>query len=181
MAVIFHMTYSKKLGLPNFSSHSCWVSLEVEIAVVSQVTGEAKRLYALMQDAVDREIQEVGYLPDATVYGMNNSGPTNGNGHHVNGNGNGHYANGAPNRGAQEGTPITDKQLDLIGKVVRENNLDKQDVEQMAVDMFGAGVRALNRMQASNLIDELFEQHGRKNGAVNASRSRYQPRERSRA
>ena len=72
MAIVLTMNYSKKLGLPNFSSHSCSVSLQVEIADVSQVTGEAKRLYALMQDSVDREIQEVGYLPDATVYGMNN-------------------------------------------------------------------------------------------------------------
>ena len=181
MAVIFHMTYSKKLGLPNFSSHSCSVSLEVEIADVSQITGEAKRLYALMQDSVDREIQEVGFLPDATVYGMINGGsqPTNGSGHHANGT-NGQRSNGTF-RPAQEGTPITDKQLDLIGKVVRENNLDKSDIEQMAINMFGAGVRSLNRMQASNLIDELFEQHGRKNGAVNGNRSRYQPRERSRA
>jgi len=174
MAVIFHMTYSKKLGLPNFSSHSCSVSLEVEIADVSQITGEAKRLYALMQDSVDREIQEVGFLPDATVYGMINGGsqPTNGT--------NGQRSNGTF-RPAQEGTPITDKQLDLIGKVVRENNLDKSDIEQMAINMFGAGVRSLNRMQASNLIDELFEQHGKNSGAANGNRSRYQPRERTRA
>jgi hypothetical protein len=31
MAVILQMMYSKKLGLPNFSSHSCSVSLQVEI------------------------------------------------------------------------------------------------------------------------------------------------------
>lgn len=105
--------------------------------------------------------------------------------HHANSNGsknaNGYHVNGGNGQRAQEGTPITDKQLDLIGKVVRENNLDKADIEQMAVDMFGAGVRALNRMQASNLIDELFEQHGRKIGANNGNPSRYQPRERSRA
>ena len=31
MAVILQMTYMKKLGLPNYSSHSCAVSLTVEI------------------------------------------------------------------------------------------------------------------------------------------------------
>ena len=35
MAVILQMTYMKKLGLPNFSSHSCAVSLTVEIADAS--------------------------------------------------------------------------------------------------------------------------------------------------
>ena len=29
MAVILQMTYQKKLGLPNYSSHSCSVSLTV--------------------------------------------------------------------------------------------------------------------------------------------------------
>ena len=174
MAVIMQMTYSKKLGLPNFSSHQCSVSIQSEIADLTQVTGEAKRLYALIQDSVDREIQQVGWMPADPAYGLKNG--ENGNGHQTNGNGNGngHHANG-------NGTPITDKQLDLINKVVRENNLDKQDIEQMANDMFGAGVKTLNRMQASNLIDELFEQHGRKNGNGNGSRSRYQPRERSRS
>ena len=168
MAGILQMTYSKKLGLPNFSSHSCSVSIQTEIADLNQVTGEAKRLYALMQDSVDREIQQVGYLPDATTYGMlNGESQTNGNGHHANGNG----------RTSKEGTPITEKQLDLINKIVNENNLDKQEIEKMSVEMFGLGVRSLNRMQASNLIDELFEQHGKKNN----TRSRYQPRERSRA
>lgn len=46
MAVILTMNYSKKLGLPNFSSHSCSVSIQSEVADLSQVTGEVKRLYA---------------------------------------------------------------------------------------------------------------------------------------
>jgi len=186
MAVILHMTYSKKLGLPNFSSHSCSVSLQVEIADVGQVTGESKRLYALIQDAVDREIQEVGWMPADPAYGL--TGSSNGNGHqpHENGqNGNGNHSNGSSNgsRSSRKGVPITDKQLDLIGKVVSENNLDKNDVENMAVEMFGTGVRSLNRMQASNFIDALFEEHGRSkgNGHSNGNRGRYQQRERSRS
>ncbi len=72
-----------------------------------------------------------------------------------------------------EGTPITPKQLDLINKIVRENNVDKNEVENLSVNMFGAGVSKLNRMQASNLIDALFEQHGKNNG----HRGKYQQRE----
>jgi len=176
MAVLLQMTYSKKLGLPNFSSHSCAVSLQVEIGDVSQVTGEVKRLYALTQDAVDREIQQVGWMPSDPAYGL-----TNGTSHLVNGNANGYPVNGTNNRSAGEGTPITDKQLDLIHKVVRENDVDKADIEQMAIQMFGAGVRSLNRMQASNFIDELFNQYGKKPSASNGTWSGYQYRERSRA
>ena len=165
MAIILEAAYSKKLGLPNYSSHSYVVSIRTELNDISQVPEESSKLYKMLQEAVDKEIQEVGYMPDATQYGMNNGG-----GRHANGNGDARRSNG-------EGTPITPKQLDLISRVVRENNVDKQEVENLAVQMFGAGVKLLNRMQASNLIDELFDQYGRKNG----HKGKYQQREHARS
>jgi hypothetical protein len=56
------------------------------------------------------------------------------------------------------------KQLDLINRILRENNAKKIDVENLADQMFGGGVRTLNRMQASNLIDELFAKYPRRSG-----------------
>jgi hypothetical protein len=44
MAVILQMTYMKKLGLPNYSSHSCAVSLTVEIADASVAAQESTKL-----------------------------------------------------------------------------------------------------------------------------------------
>ena len=165
MAIILEAAYSKKLGLPNFSSHSYVVSIRTELTDISQVPEESSKLYKMLQDAVDKEIQEVGFMPDAMKYGMNGAAnqQTNGNGH----------------RQPAEGTPVTPKQLDLINKIVRENNVDKNEVENLAVQMFGAGVTKLNRMQASNLIDELFDQYGRKNG--NGHRGKYQQREHARS
>ena len=146
MAVLLQITYQKKLGLPNFSSHSCSVSVQVEVADLSHVAEENSRLYKLLQASVDEEIQKVGFMPDATSYGMN-GGHANGNGHQ-----------------AENEAGISEKQLDLINKIVRENNANKTEVENLAVQMFGGGVRTLNRMQASNLIDELFEKYPRRNG-----------------
>ena len=143
MAVLLQITYQKKLGLPNFSSHSCSVSVQVEVADLSQVAEENNRLYKLLQASVDDEIQKVGFMPDATSYGMN-----------------GHQQRQQP----QNDAGISEKQLDLINKIVRDNNANKTEVENMAVQMFGGGVRTLNRMQASNLIDELFEKYPRRNG-----------------
>ena len=40
--------------------------------------------------------------------------------------------------------------------------MKKQDVEDMAQQLFGAGVRDLDKMQASQLIEELLEKTGRK-------------------
>lgn len=179
MSVILTMNYSKKLGLPNFSSHQCSVSLQTEIADLTQVTGEVKRLYALTQDAVDREIQEVGFLPDATTYGMLAAS----------GNPNGSRPDSAPERGgssrdnANGAWNCSDKQRALIERIVRENHLDKHEVETQAQEMFGAGVRQLNRLQASGLIDELLERHGgQRRGGSNGYRGRFQrePREASR-
>jgi hypothetical protein len=150
MAVLLQMTYSKKLGLPNFSSHSCAVSLQVEIADTSQVSAEVKRLYALTQDSVDHEIQQVGWMPADPAYGL-----TNGTGHP-------RAVNGRQSPSESDAAPITEKQLDLIQKVVKDNHVSKQDVEQMALQMFGSGVLSLKRTQASKLIEDLLDLYGRR-------------------
>ena len=164
MAVKLIANYAKRLGLPGYSSHQFSVSVETELNNVDDITGESARLYATLQKAVDEQIQNTGFVPP-DGYGMNGG---NGNGRETNGNG----------HRQQEGTPITPKQLDLINKIVRENNVNKNEVENMSTQMFGAGVTKLNRMQASNLIDELFDQYGHKNG--NGHRGKYREREQAR-
>src|SRR5437660_574202 len=129
--------YSKKIGLPGYSSHSFAVSMETELNDVENVAGESERLYALLQQAVDQQIQTTGFVPP-DGFGMDNGQHSNAGQQHQNGGSAG----------------ITEKQLDLINRIVREHNLNKAEVEKMAVGLFGGGVRTLNRMQASNLIDE---------------------------
>ena len=161
MAVILQMTYMKKLGLPNYSSHSCSVSLTVEISDASQAAQESTKLYSLLQSAVDAEIQQVGYMPDAMTYGMKPS---------QNGNGNGNQP--APNRNG-EAWNCTDGQKGFIQRIVNENQLDKNDVEATAQQLFGLGVKELDKMQASQLIEELLEKHGGKSNG----RRRWSPRQ----
>ena len=179
MAVILQMTYMKKLGLPNFSSHSCAVSLTVEIADASVAAQESTKLYALLQTAVDGEIQHVGFMPDAATYGMNNgnrngngsANGTNGNGHsHSNGNGNGHHSASAPSFGDRWN--CTEGQKGFILRIINESRLEKQDVEDLAQQLFGTGVTNLDKMQASQLIEELLEKTGKKNGTTQRRWSR---------
>jgi hypothetical protein len=109
---------------------------------------------------VDNEIQQVGFMPDATTYGMNNgSGTRSANG---NGNGNGHHAAPAPSNGDRWN--CTDGQKGFILRIISESSLQKQDVEEMAQQLFGAGVTSLDKMQASQLIEELLEKTGKKSG-----------------
>jgi hypothetical protein len=139
--ITLEANYSKKIGLPGYSSHQFSVTLKSELADITQAQAESARLYAVLQSSVDHNIQQVGYLPNA-----------NGNG---NGHGNGHH------------TPVetdawkcSDKQRDLILKITDEHKLDKAGVEQLAQDRFGKGVKSLNKLEASGLIEELLEQTG---------------------
>jgi hypothetical protein len=147
MALKLTATYSKRSGLPGYSSHQFSVTVEAEISSIDDAAGESARLYQTLQDSVDREIQHTGFVPGAEYGGGAQSSPQNGSAHH---NGN----------GAWQCSP---KQKELLLKLIDENSLDKSDVEGLARDMFnGKGVKQLNKLEASGLIDRLFEQLGGK-------------------
>ena len=145
--IILEANYSKKIGLPGYSSHQFSVSLKSELADISQAEQESTRLYALLQQSVDSNIQQTGYLP-----GTNSTGHSNGNG-----NGNGH---GAAPKLETDKWACSDKQRDLILKITAEHKLDKTKVDELAQARFGKGVKQLNKLEASGLIEELFEQTG---------------------
>ena len=167
MALQLEANYSKKVGLPGYSSHQFSVSMRSELTDLTQVPAEVARLYRLLQDGVDTSIQQVGWLPEAksTNGNGNGNGHTNGNtpSHPRNGNG-----NGQPTNGNHEQWNCTPKQQDLIIKIVDDNRLDKAEVEKLAQDRFGKGVKLLNKLEASGFIEELFERNPRqRNGNGN--------------
>jgi hypothetical protein len=99
-----------------------------------------------LQSSVDEEIQKVGYLPQ--------SGNGNGRNH-----GNGQQSR--PQNGNQEAWNCSPKQRQYIIDLTNEHRLDKSKVEQLAQERFGKSVRALNKLEASGLIEELKEQVAR--------------------
>jgi len=166
--ITLECNYSKKLGLPGYSSHQFSITLRTEIADVNQVQAESARLYRLLQQGVDTSIKETGYLP-------NGNGNGNGRG---NGQGQG-SANPQNQTGDNNGTwGCSEKQKNLILKITDENKLDKNEVEALAQERFGKGVKALNKLEASGLIEELLEKTGQTKGN---GRSRYQSRFQQRA
>jgi hypothetical protein len=158
--ITLECNYSKKLGLPQYSSHQFSITLRTEIADVNQVQAESARLYKLLQEGVDTSIKDVGFLPASNG---------NGNAQRGNGNGTGNGQSQADN-GVWNCSP---KQQDLIQKIVTEHNLEKGKVEALAQDRFGKGVKALNKLEASGLIEELLEQTGQNKGRGRFS-SRFQ-------
>jgi len=79
MALILEANYSKKIGLPNYSSHQFAVTLRTELPDIAKVDAESTRLYRLLQDAVDREMKSVGFLPGTDTQPERASAPLNGN------------------------------------------------------------------------------------------------------
>ena len=135
MAVIIEMAYGKKLGLPEYSSHNFNVSLKVEVASLEDIHAEVERVYRILQTSVDQQIVNPGFVPG-------NERPA---------------ASNAPRSDAWR---CSDRQKELILKLVDEHKLDRNEVDQLAHDRFGHGVTQLNKLEASGLIEELFQRTG---------------------
>jgi hypothetical protein len=153
MALKLIANYSKRLGLPGYSSHQFSVSVETELSAAGDIAAESERLYQLLQSNVDEQILHTGFVPPGD-YGMDppeedlraetSSAP-------------------ATNVSQWQGGPswkCSEKQSELILNLVNVHQLDKASVEALAVECFGKGVRVLTKIEASGLIDELLDTHG---------------------
>jgi len=154
--ITLEANYSKKIGLPGYSSHQFSVTLKSELSDISQAEQESARLYDVLQQSVDSNIQQVGFLP--TNQSNHNNGTTQQT-TNLNGNGNINAVHREV-RPADDTWKCSEKQRSLILKITDENKLDKTKVDQLAIDRFGKGVKLLNKLEASGLIEELLEQAG---------------------
>lgn len=154
MAIKLIANYSKRLGLPGYSSHQFSVSVETELNAASDIAAESTRLYQLLQSNVDEQMLHTGFVPPGD-YGMDppeanptpdgSNAPAPGTVTHIHDNGR---------------WKCSDKQKDLILKLVDEHCLDKNEVDHLARQRFGKGVKQLSKLEASGLIDELLETYG---------------------
>ncbi len=168
MAIKLSANYSKKLGLPQYSSHSFSASVEVELSDITQVETEVQKLYQLLQQSVDQEIQHPGFVPAADersrINGSGHQRPSsNGRIYQLSGNG-GQNSNGHPQqqpRVAADGWNCTDGQKSFILRIVHDNNMQKQEAEDLSQQLFGLGVKQLNKLQASQLIEDLLVKAGK--------------------
>lgn len=156
MAIVIKGEYSKRLGLPGYSSHQYSISVETELSDPNDIPREASKMYSMLQNSVDHEIQQTGFVPGES-YGL----PEN-NSVHQNGNGSGH----SPKRANLNGNgkvrwSCSDKQKDYIKQIIAQNDLDPDSVEEIAFERFGVGLRQMNKLQASGLIDELLSITGK--------------------
>jgi hypothetical protein len=168
MAIKLSANYSKKLGLPQYSSHSFSASVEVELTDITQAEAEIQKLYQLLQHSVDQEIQNPGYIPEGN--GSNGSNghhnqPQNGRTYQISGNRR-PYPNGNNGQRPQakpqgEVWNCTAGQKGFIQRIVNENQMQMQDAEDLSQQFYGIGLRELDKMQASQVIEELLSKAGK--------------------
>ena len=134
--ITIECNYSKKLGLPQYSSHQFGITLRTELAELGALPAESARLYQLLQQSVDASIQQIGFLPQNN--GKELKGAANGNGNHP-----------------QEWS-CSPRQRELIHRIADEKSLDNPQLEALAQQRFAKSLRALNKVEASGLIDALL-------------------------
>ncbi len=178
MAIKLIANYSKRLGLPGYSSHQFEVSIETEISNTSELSVETERLYGSLQAAVDAQIQQVGFVPDE------------------------HYGTQATQRPVPEascsqttpassvrqtppvGAPETsvatvpawkcsEKQQSLILELAGKAGLDDTALNELSARRFNKSTAMLNRMEASGLIDELMNRSGSSSKRSESGRNNY--------
>jgi hypothetical protein len=152
MAIKLIANYSKRLGLPGFSSHQFSVSVETELVATDDIPGESERLYKVLQENVDEQILSTGFVPPAD-YGMEDAPRSPKERLQINGQAANNWQRGPAWK-------CSDKQRELILKIVDEHQLDKANIEALSNERFGKGVRFLNKVEASGLIDELLDSYG---------------------
>lgn len=149
MAIVLEANYSKKLGLPQYSSHQYSVTVRTEVSDLSQVEDASSQLYRQLQEAVDRDIQHPGFLPGNSEP---DHPPTP-------------FQRGGVGAGQQSpanrDSPwnCSDKQRGLIEKLMKEHKLTFAEVDELSHFRFKCGLKQLNKMSASGLIDELIDTH----------------------
>jgi hypothetical protein len=154
MPVIITACVSKKVGQANYGSAGFSLTVQSEVSNLDQVREESHRLYSLLNQSVNEELGAEQKEEKRAEW------PTI-----------------VRNTASSQEWKASDKQRDLILKVIAENGVDRSDVEALAFELFGtSSLPELNRLQASNLIDDMLNRWGKKPSRNTAPTGRFNGR-----
>ena len=143
MAILLEFSYGKKLGLPGYSSHNFGVSMKAEVNDPEAIPEEAERVYSILQESVDSQIVNPGFVPS----------------------GNGKAVQVQPNGNIAKTNPAdwscTIRQRALILSILERNDLDPEVAEDLADVLCGKPMSDLNKGQVSAVISEILDRWGR--------------------
>ena len=178
MAIKLIANYSKRLGLPGYSSHQFEVSIETEITHTSELAAETERLYGSLQSAVDAQIQQVGFVPDEHYGTQATQRPVPRASASLTTSES--SVRQTPPAGAPESSIATDPawqcaemQQALILELAGMGGLDDSALNELASRRFNKVVAMLDRMEASGLIAELMNRSGATSKRSASGRNNY--------
>ena len=148
MAIKLEANYAKKIGLPQYSSHQYSITVRTEVSDLSKIEAASAHLYQQLQQAVDLEIKNPGFLPGSDTPAELPPFQRGGGG-----------AANASQRAASPSAEwnCSEKQQGLIEKLMKEHHIPFAELDELANHRFRCGLKQLNKMSASGLIDELFD------------------------
>ena len=142
MAILLEFKYDKRLGLPGYSSHDFGVSMRTEVNNVEQIKEESERAYRLLQQSVDAQLSNSGFIPSENGKEQESKG-------------------NQTNETDPEKWNCTERQRGLILKILSQNDLPESAVEQVAQDLHGQPMATLGKMQVSTVISEVLDRWGK--------------------
>ena len=149
MAVLLDITYSKKLGLPNYSSHSLGIGLKAEVANLDEVRGEVEKAYSLLQQSVDSQIVHSGFVSNEDK-GENGTDQVQKTQVKVNG------GSTDPDK-----WNCTVRQRGLLMNILERNDLDPEAVDDLSQELHGRPMSDLGKAQVSEVIGQVLDRWGR--------------------
>ena len=155
MAVLITCSVGKTIGLPGYSSYRFDVSSKSEVAKLEDIPAEAERVYQTLMSSIDEEMSKnSGWLPESGNQPTQNTSFQRGGVSH---------SRGTQNQASPSAVwSCSDKQQSLIQKLMNEHNIPFAELDELAHNRFNCGLKQLNKMSASMLIDELFSTYSSK-------------------
>lgn len=155
MSVYLEYNYSKKIGLPSYSSHQFAVSVRSEVTNPEDIIPETQRVYSLLQSSVDSQIKNTGFLPDQKSNANSNGGNI------TQFPGNDRQGAVQDSHGASSWS-CSPKQRDLILKIIDENQLPAGTEDAIAVELHGKPMVGLTKLEASGVVSEFINRYRRR-------------------
>ena len=140
MAILLEFKYDKRLGLPGYSSHDFGVSMRTEVNNVDQIKEESERAYRLLQQSVDSQLSNPGFIPSETgkEHKQEEAKETN-----------------------PDNWKVTERQRGLILKILNQNDLPESAVEEVAMEVVGSSMNSLRSGQASLVVGAILDRWGK--------------------
>jgi len=140
MAILLEFKYDKRLGLPGYSSHDFGVSMRTEVNNVDQIKEESERAYRLLQQSVDSQLSNPGFIPSENrkEHKQEQAKETN-----------------------PDHWKVTERQRGLILKILNQNDLPESAVEEVAMEVVGSSMNSLRSGQASLVVGAILDRWGK--------------------